>query len=67
MARALQQQVAMEGIGDGDHVGEEVAEDQAGDGKAEYRQAMEPIRFGEVEILPRTSMSQGALSFGGTR
>jgi hypothetical protein len=41
-----------------------VAEDQAGDGKAEYRQAMEPIRVGEVEILPRTSMSQGALSFG---
>jgi hypothetical protein len=57
----------MVGIRDGDHVGEEVAEDQTGDGEAEYRQAVEPIHVREVEILPRTSMSQGALSFGGSR
>jgi hypothetical protein len=44
-----------------------VAEDQAGDGEAEYGQAIEPIRVGQREILHRTSMSQGALSFGGTR
>jgi hypothetical protein len=62
----LQQEVAVIRIGNGDHVGQRVAEDEAGDGEAEHREAAEPIRFGVVaSTLPRVTLSQRALSFGG--
>lgn len=68
VAGPLEQEVAVVRIGYGDRVRQGVTQDQAGNGEAGHRQAAEPVRLGDLALFPpRTTLSQSALSFGGTR